>query len=228
MALPRSCRGAVKTPAAGRHCRALKAGIELESDILVDFLRPLHAGNTGANRATLSSSRVAGAEGRSSLDARRLSAPAIATRIIDEFGGLSVGACGPGTEMAANDVQFYERIRPEVSTLFKRYLAPDVLTRANSEQRAAGPVQQWQLAASFPQPDSTFATGGIHCRLRLIFLVNSSFEIFATPPWSVSTGYVEKNSTRQAIANTRSSSLRFLMSKRKFCKKSSDIALRVL
>jgi hypothetical protein len=39
------------------------------------------------------------------------SAHAIANRILDEFGGLKIGACGPGTEMAAGDVHFYERIR---------------------------------------------------------------------------------------------------------------------
>lgn len=39
---------------------------------------------------------------------------------------------------------------------------------------------------------------------------------------SVSRGYVAINLIHQAIANIRSSSLRFLMSRRKFCKKSSD------
>jgi hypothetical protein len=52
-------------------------------------------------------------------DAHCVSAHAIASRIVDEFGGLTVGACAPGTEMAASDVRFYERTRPEVSALFK-------------------------------------------------------------------------------------------------------------
>lgn len=56
-----------------------------------------------------------------SPDARHLSVSGIATRILDEFGGLTVGACGPGTEMAAGDVRFYEGIRPEVSALIQAW-----------------------------------------------------------------------------------------------------------
>ncbi|MGK5015438.1 SUKH-3 domain-containing protein [Janthinobacterium sp. 75] len=36
------------------------------------------------------------------------SAYAIANQIVDEFGGLTVGTCGLGTEMASSDVRFYE------------------------------------------------------------------------------------------------------------------------
>jgi hypothetical protein len=54
-------------------------------------------------------------------DAQYDTAHAIACRIIDEFRGLTVGACGPGTEMAASDVRFYERIRPEVSDLLQAW-----------------------------------------------------------------------------------------------------------
>lgn len=39
----------------------------------------------------------------------------LAARIVAEFGGLSVGKTGPGTELAASDVHFYTRLRPEVS-----------------------------------------------------------------------------------------------------------------
>ncbi|PHV17286.1 hypothetical protein CSQ90_08160 [Janthinobacterium sp. BJB303] len=39
------------------------------------------------------------------------SAYAIANQIVDEFGGLTVGTCGSGTEMASSDVRFYEHLR---------------------------------------------------------------------------------------------------------------------
>jgi hypothetical protein len=35
----------------------------------------------------------------------------LATCIIEEFGGLSVGESGPGTEQAASDVHFYSHLR---------------------------------------------------------------------------------------------------------------------
>lgn len=46
---------------------------------------------------------------------------AIASQIVDEFGGLTVGTCGPGTEMATSDVCFYERLRSDNSDLFKAW-----------------------------------------------------------------------------------------------------------
>lgn len=54
-------------------------------------------------------------------DVHNISAHAIASSIIDEFGGLVVGASGQGTEMASSDVHFYERIRPEVGELFRAW-----------------------------------------------------------------------------------------------------------
>jgi hypothetical protein len=46
---------------------------------------------------------------------------AIASQIVDEFGGITVGSCGPGTEMATSDVHFYERLRSEDSDLLKAW-----------------------------------------------------------------------------------------------------------
>lgn len=39
-----------------------------------------------------------------------------ASAILAEFGVLNVGTTGPGREQAASDVQFYTRLRPEVTT----------------------------------------------------------------------------------------------------------------
>jgi hypothetical protein len=45
------------------------------------------------------------------------SATNCASAIVARFGGLTVGATGPGREQAASDVQFYSRLRPEVTTV---------------------------------------------------------------------------------------------------------------
>lgn len=50
------------------------------------------------------------------LDAESSSgAQKFAAEILNEFGALQVGECGPGTEQAASDIHFYSRLRPEVS-----------------------------------------------------------------------------------------------------------------
>jgi hypothetical protein len=51
-----------------------------------------------------------------------MSAYAIASAIVDEFGGLRVGECGPGTEEGTSDVHFYKHLRPEVSDVFKPWV----------------------------------------------------------------------------------------------------------
>lgn len=68
--------------------------------------------------------RAAGWQGpkkQTLLDKTSASAIAIARAIVDEFGGLTVGTCGPGSEMATSDVRFYEHLRPEGSELFQEW-----------------------------------------------------------------------------------------------------------
>ena len=54
-------------------------------------------------------------------DTHPVVAHAIAIRIVEEFGGLTVGKCSPGAEMATSDVRFYERLRSEESEMFQAW-----------------------------------------------------------------------------------------------------------
>lgn len=68
--------------------------------------------------------RAAGWQGprdRPLLDTPPVSAHANASQIVDEFGGLTVGTCGAGTEMAASDVRFFERAHSGKSKLFQAW-----------------------------------------------------------------------------------------------------------
>ena len=44
-----------------------------------------------------------------------------AAAVIAEFGGLLVGAVGPGRELASSNVHFYSRVRPEVTAIVQAW-----------------------------------------------------------------------------------------------------------
>ncbi|MGM9481404.1 hypothetical protein ACS5PN_09460 [Roseateles sp. NT4] len=45
------------------------------------------------------------------------SAEAFVAAILAQFSGLHVGQCGPGTQQAASDIDFYRAARPEVAAI---------------------------------------------------------------------------------------------------------------
>jgi len=101
--------------------------------------------------------RAAGWQGpkKSFFENPPVSAQAIASHILDEFGGLLVGSSEPGTEMIASNVRFYKHIRLDQSVI----------------------VQPWER-----QIGKVAAFASAHDEYMVLFAgANGSFYVFTDP-----------------------------------------------